>query len=208
MLRRSSITLALFIFLCSTLPAQVQQPAGAANNTLSSAETAAGWTLLFDGRTLSGLNSVGDSDWKVEDEALTATKGTGYLVTPKQYTNFELQGRLLDEQDRQQRRVRALRRGNSRSHDLLRTPDRGPGHRHARERRAIASRHAGLHGEMEHLRSQGRRKPSDREARTARRRPTFRTNGWPPGDDRVARGRTGRVRAGQVSQRQASAALV
>ena len=66
-----------------------QSPAGGATNTLSAAESAAGWALLFDGRSLSGWSPTGDVDWKVEDGTITATKGSGYLVTPRPYGNFE-----------------------------------------------------------------------------------------------------------------------
>lgn len=86
MTRRSLITLPLFVFLCWTLPVTAQQPAA---NALSAAEASAGWTLLFDGRSLSSFSPTGDADWKVEDGTITATKGTGFLVTPRPYANFE-----------------------------------------------------------------------------------------------------------------------
>jgi hypothetical protein len=70
-------------------PVSAQSPAGGATNTLSAAESAAGWALLFDGRSLSGWSPTGDVDWKVEDGTITATKGTGFLVTPRPYGNFE-----------------------------------------------------------------------------------------------------------------------
>jgi hypothetical protein len=73
--------------LLLTLPVEGQQ---ASNNMLSPAESKAGWTLLFDGRTLSGLSPTGNADWRVEDGTITATKGSGFLVTPKTYGNFEL----------------------------------------------------------------------------------------------------------------------
>ena len=59
-------------------------------NALTAAEAKAGWTLLFDGRTLSGLLPNGEADWRVEEGTITATKGTGFLVTAKWYGNFEL----------------------------------------------------------------------------------------------------------------------
>jgi hypothetical protein len=90
MLRRFSVLLPLFIFLSGSLPTQAQQPAGGAQNVLTAAEAAAGWTLLFDGKSLTGWTPNGESDWRVEDGAITATKGTGFLVTPKTYQNFEL----------------------------------------------------------------------------------------------------------------------
>jgi len=84
--RPSHITLPLMVLLLCTPRIDAQQGA----NTLSPAEAKAGWTLIFDGRTLSGLLPNGEADWKVENGTLTATKGTGFLITPKSYGNFEL----------------------------------------------------------------------------------------------------------------------
>jgi hypothetical protein len=80
--------------LCVLLPLLVvflwMRPVGAQSaNMLSPAETSAGWMLLFDGRSLSGWNPTGDVDWKVEDGTIAATKGSGFLVTPTPYGNFE-----------------------------------------------------------------------------------------------------------------------
>jgi hypothetical protein len=86
MLRRYCTTPALLMLVFGTLLVEARQ----AVNTLSPAESKAGWTLLFDGRTLSGLSPTGNADWRVEDGTITATKGSGFLVTPKPYTNFEL----------------------------------------------------------------------------------------------------------------------
>ena len=86
-LTRFSLLLPLLVFCMA--PADAQSPAGGASNTLTPAESKAGWTLLFDGRSLSGWNPTGDVDWKVEDGTITATKGSGFLVTPRPYGNFE-----------------------------------------------------------------------------------------------------------------------
>lgn len=86
MLRPSHTILPLLVLLLWTLPVETQQ----GSNMLSPSESKAGWTLLFDGRTLSGLSPTGNADWNVEDGTLTATKGSGFLVTPKTYGNFEL----------------------------------------------------------------------------------------------------------------------
>ena len=77
----------LTIVLLSTRPVEGQQ---ASNNTLSPVESKAGWTLLFDGRSLSGFAPTGEADWKVEEGTITATKGVGFLVTKQMYGNFEL----------------------------------------------------------------------------------------------------------------------
>jgi len=76
----------LMIGLLSTRPVEGQ----ASNNTLSPVESKAGWTLLFDGRSLSSFTPTGEADWKVEEGTITATKGVGFLVTKQKYGNFEL----------------------------------------------------------------------------------------------------------------------
>ena len=54
------------------------------------AHAQAGFTTLFDGKTLKGWNIVGDANWEVVDGAVQATKGAGgYLVTPGIYGDFE-----------------------------------------------------------------------------------------------------------------------
>ncbi len=70
----------------------------AKHNVLTDAEKAAGWQLLFDGETLNGwrdFNGTGvTAPWAVENGTLSALgKGSdsdGYIVTDKQYENFEL----------------------------------------------------------------------------------------------------------------------
>ena len=68
------------------------------HNILTEAEKAAGWELLFDGQTLNGwhdYNGTGhNAPWVVENGTLAAlgkgSDSTGYIVTSKQYENFEL----------------------------------------------------------------------------------------------------------------------
>lgn len=52
----------------------------------------AGWTTLFDGKSLDGWDQVGESNWRVEDGAIVvdkmAGKDPGYLVSKKPYKNF------------------------------------------------------------------------------------------------------------------------
>lgn len=70
----------------------------AKQNVLTETEKAQGWQLLFDGETLNGwrdYNGTGvTAPWVVEDGTLAALgKGddaNGYIVTDKQYENFEL----------------------------------------------------------------------------------------------------------------------
>ena len=68
------------------------------HNVLTEAEKAVGWELLFDGKTLDGWRDYNGTEvtgiWVVEDGTLAALgQGAdeyGYIVTDKQYENFEL----------------------------------------------------------------------------------------------------------------------
>jgi hypothetical protein len=69
----------------------------AESNTLSAAEKAAGWRLLFNGRNLDGwrgynLKALPEAGWKVEDGLLkTVAKAKGKeLVTEQSFDDFEL----------------------------------------------------------------------------------------------------------------------
>lgn len=64
-------------------------------NTLTDAEKAAGWKLLFDGASTAEWVGLGGkpfpkSGWVVEDGTLRHTKGGGDIVTAEAYENFEL----------------------------------------------------------------------------------------------------------------------
>jgi hypothetical protein len=50
-------------------------------------QTGAGWTQLFDGKTLNGFSQVGESTWKVEDGAIVGSGKNGHLVTANSYKN-------------------------------------------------------------------------------------------------------------------------
>ena len=53
-------------------------------------QTGPGWTQLFDGKNLDNFKPIGDANWKIEDGAVVADKGTGYLVTKNSYTDFQI----------------------------------------------------------------------------------------------------------------------
>jgi hypothetical protein len=81
-----------------TMPVLAGQK-GAAPNTLTNAERAQGWKLLFNGRDLGGWRSFDgaspSSGWAVRDGALLLTARTGKmsggdLVTTESYSTFEL----------------------------------------------------------------------------------------------------------------------
>jgi hypothetical protein len=74
-------------------------PACQNHNVLTEDEKAAGWELLFDGQTLNGWRDYNGTEmnaapWVVENGTLaalgTGSDSTGYIVTDKQYENFEL----------------------------------------------------------------------------------------------------------------------
>jgi 3-keto-disaccharide hydrolase len=99
------------IFVASFLAAPLAGAAGKASepdakgaakagppNTLTAADKAAGWRLLFDGKTTKGWRGFksdafpAGSRWAVQDGALvrTAGKRTGDIVTVDQFDNFDL----------------------------------------------------------------------------------------------------------------------
>jgi len=85
--------------------ASCTRPASTTVNTLTEAEKAEGWRLLFDGQTLNGWRGfhqqIVPAAWKVEDNAITkipmgknaegrVIEGPD-LITTEQYGDFELQ---------------------------------------------------------------------------------------------------------------------
>lgn len=85
---------------CAAADAFAQQK-DATPNTLSGAEKGAGWTSLFDGRTLDGWRGYKKADakglrWKVEDGALTLPAETapgtkaGDIISKDTFEQFEL----------------------------------------------------------------------------------------------------------------------
>jgi len=50
----------------------------------------ADWKVILDGTTLKGWDVVGDANWSVADGAVQATTGTGFLVTPASYADYQI----------------------------------------------------------------------------------------------------------------------
>lgn len=83
-------TMALLLGALLAAPAAAQT----AHNTLTAAERAAGWTLLFDGQTTNGWRNYRadtlNPGWQAVDGALTRVRRGGDIITREQFTNFEL----------------------------------------------------------------------------------------------------------------------
>lgn len=75
--------------------AKTEAPEGALPNTLTAAERAAGWRLLFDGETTNGWRGFRKEGfpegWEVANGTIHHVKGGGDLITVDQFANFELQ---------------------------------------------------------------------------------------------------------------------
>jgi hypothetical protein len=88
--RLGLLTIATCLLLVARVTADDEAP-----NTLTDAEKAAGWKLLFDGKTTDGWRNYKKPDispgWKVENGALTrGTEKAGDIITTDKYGAFEL----------------------------------------------------------------------------------------------------------------------
>ena len=54
----------------------------------------AGWTPLFNGQDFQGWDKVGDANWRVEEGAMVADRGNGFLVTKAAFGDFHLRTEL------------------------------------------------------------------------------------------------------------------
>jgi len=77
MTRMPALFLATLLIGFTTLAPRVDAQGGA-------------WTTLFDGASLKGWNIVGNANWAVVDGVVQADKGTGFLVTPTPYGDFQI----------------------------------------------------------------------------------------------------------------------
>jgi hypothetical protein len=88
--------------------ASAQAPAsGDALNVLTAAERTAGWVLLFDGKSLTGWEPIGDPQWKVEDGTISVTvpapasgsgRPSGVIRNASTFSNFELKVDFLSDE--------------------------------------------------------------------------------------------------------------
>jgi Domain of Unknown Function (DUF1080) len=93
---KTLIAVAALIVLTTACHAQSQPPPPPppSTNSLTDAERAAGWRLLFDGKTTAGWRNYGkrtiSDGWVVQDAALTRTGAGGDIITNDEFGNFEL----------------------------------------------------------------------------------------------------------------------
>src|ERR1700684_4379299 len=89
-MKYSSIaSIALLLFGFASVP-HLQQAFG---------QTDAGWTTLFDGKNLDNWNKIGDANWRLEDGAVVADKGDGFLVSKNAYADFQLRSEFWVDAD-------------------------------------------------------------------------------------------------------------
>jgi hypothetical protein len=88
MLRLSAITTALALVGAATF----------SHGAL--AQTGAGWTQLFDGKSLDGWSTTGEANWRVEDGAIVADKGKGgFLLTKDKYKNHQIYAEFWSDEE-------------------------------------------------------------------------------------------------------------
>jgi len=56
----------------------------------AAAQTDTGWVMMFDGETLAGWTPIGNANWRLENGAIVADNGNGFLVSANTYTDFQL----------------------------------------------------------------------------------------------------------------------
>jgi hypothetical protein len=56
-----------------------------------------GWVTLFDGKNLDNFSPIGDANWRIEDGAVVADKGNGFLVSKNSYGDFVLRAEFWVE---------------------------------------------------------------------------------------------------------------
>ena len=73
--------------------------AGLAYSHQTWAQSEAGWVVLFDGKNLDHWNKIGDANWRIEDGAVVADKGNGFLVSNNTYNDFQLRAEFWIDDD-------------------------------------------------------------------------------------------------------------
>ena len=78
------------MFSIITLVLSLSGFTGIPSSPAATNQAADGWTVLLDGKALKGWNVVGDANWNAADGVVQADKGSGFLVTPASYRDFQI----------------------------------------------------------------------------------------------------------------------
>lgn len=54
------------------------------------AQAPAGWTVLFDGKSLDNWDRIGTANWTLKDGLVEATSGQGFLISKQSYRDVEI----------------------------------------------------------------------------------------------------------------------
>ena len=73
-----------------TLVLSIAALLGVQSSPATASQPGSGWAVLLDGTSLKGWNVVGDANWTVVEGVVQADKGTGFLVTPASYRDFQI----------------------------------------------------------------------------------------------------------------------
>ena len=65
----------------------------------AAAQTETGWITLFDGKSLDNWSAIGNANWRIEDGAVVADKGQGFLVSKNSYTDFQIRAEFWVSDD-------------------------------------------------------------------------------------------------------------
>ena len=65
----------------------------------AAAQANAGWVVVFDGKSLDNWNQIGNANWRLEDGAVVADRGQGYLVSKSSYADFQLRAEFWVSDD-------------------------------------------------------------------------------------------------------------
>jgi hypothetical protein len=58
--------------------------------TYTAVGQAQGWKTILAGTDMAGWNVVGNANWTIAEGAVQASMGTGFLVTPQSYKDFQI----------------------------------------------------------------------------------------------------------------------
>lgn len=78
-----------------TLVPLLAATAGLAAGRKAALAQSEGWMPLFNGRDFEGWDRIGDANWRVEDSAFIADRGNGFLVTQRDFRDYQLRAEFF-----------------------------------------------------------------------------------------------------------------